>query len=134
MGEKLPKFEHTEIRMPDERITMSGLILPSSLQLKGPENYLQWKQVMLRNISAAGLVKYLRKDKLGPTIDVTKWESIADSELEGVSDWVRGNTKTANAIIYNCDDAARNIVMNYNNASEMWRALEQAYEGTGIVL
>ena len=45
----------------EERIGMSimSLLLPIALKLKGAENYLQWKQMTLWNIMAAGLLKYI---------------------------------------------------------------------------
>ncbi|KAI0999216.1 hypothetical protein K3495_g8984 [Podosphaera aphanis] len=82
--------DETEVaKMEDEMhvgLNMSGLILPSSMKLEGAENYLQWKQVMLRNIIAAGLIKYLQTDIPKPPIDMSNWQSIAPSELDKVSE------------------------------------------------
>ncbi|RKF64951.1 hypothetical protein GcC1_127024 [Golovinomyces cichoracearum] len=64
---------------------MSGPLLPSSMKLEGAENYLQWKQVMLRNIIAGGLIKYLRDDCPNPAVDMSNWKSIASNELEKIS-------------------------------------------------
>ena len=113
---------------------MSGLLLPNSMKLKGSDNYLQWKQVLIRNIIAAGLIKYLRSDLSNPTIDITNWQSAKQTELDNVSDWMKGNTKTSNTILYNCHAGPQAIITNCATAAEMWDALEQAYEGTGIVV
>ena len=113
---------------------MSGLILPRSLKLKGPENYQQWKQIMVRNIIAAGLLKYLRKDVSQPEFDISNWQNINEAQINKVSEWVRSNTKASNAIMYNCTSSAQVIISNYHTAADMWAALEQAYEGTGIVV
>ncbi|KAI0990716.1 hypothetical protein K3495_g17471, partial [Podosphaera aphanis] len=36
--------------------------------------------------------------------------------------------------MYNCNSGPQAIITNYHTAAEMWNALEQAYEGTGIVV
>ncbi|KAI0990783.1 hypothetical protein K3495_g17404, partial [Podosphaera aphanis] len=72
MGEEKMTIPSTPAASIEEEINgglgMSGLLLPSSMKLEGAENYLQWKQVMLRNIIAAGLIKYLRDDCPKPAV------------------------------------------------------------------
>ncbi|KAI1000196.1 hypothetical protein K3495_g8001, partial [Podosphaera aphanis] len=98
MAETKPNFDSSS-RIDDDSISvmgMSGLLLPNSLKLRGPENYLQWKQVMIRNIIATGLVKFLKTDDDKPSVDLSNWQSLKSSELDKISEWVKGNTKAAN--------------------------------------
>ena len=112
----------SDLKLEDEingGLQMSGLILPGSLKLKGPENYQQWKQIMVRNIIAAGLLKYLRKDVSQPELDISNWQNINEAQINKVSEWVRSNTKASNAIMYNCTSSAQAIISNYHTAADM---------------
>ncbi|KAI0993703.1 hypothetical protein K3495_g14481, partial [Podosphaera aphanis] len=109
-------------------ISMSGLLLPDPMKLKGPENYPQWKQVMIRNIIASGLINYLKSNQNDPKMDTSDWKSLSEKYLDNISDWVQGNTRAANMIMFNCTLGPQSIISNYHSAAEMWEALEQAYE------
>ncbi|KAI1000347.1 hypothetical protein K3495_g7848 [Podosphaera aphanis] len=113
---------------------MFGLLLPEFMKLKGPENYAQWKPVMIRNIIASGLIKYLKNNDMQPGLDLSNWQSLREADLEQLSEWVKGNTKVTNAIMYNCNSTPQSIITHYSTVSDMWNALEQAYEGTGILV
>ncbi|KHJ30037.1 hypothetical protein EV44_g3186 [Erysiphe necator] len=67
-------------------------------------------------------------------VDLSNWQSMDQSKLDKMSEWVTGNTKAANSIMYNCETTPQLVITNYQTSAEMWRALEQAYEGTGIVV
>ncbi|RKF65927.1 hypothetical protein GcC1_114017 [Golovinomyces cichoracearum] len=87
---------------------------------------------MIQNIIAIGLVKFLKTDDDKPSVDLSNWQSLKSSELDKISEWVKGNTKAANTIMYNCNSGPQAIITNYHTAAEMWNALEQAYEASGI--
>ncbi|RKF83146.1 Gag-Pol polyprotein [Golovinomyces cichoracearum] len=87
------------------------------------------------NIIASGLIKYFNSDQTDvPQINISNWQSLSDKYLDKVSDWVQGNTKAANMIMFNCALGSQSVIANYNSAADMWNALEQTYEGTGIVV
>lgn len=89
---------------------------------------------MIPNIIAAGLLRYFRRDSFQPEIDISNWQNIDETQINKVSEWIRSNTKASNAIMYNCTSSAQAIITNYHTAADMWAALEQAYEGAGIVV
>ncbi|KAI0998653.1 hypothetical protein K3495_g9543 [Podosphaera aphanis] len=89
---------------------------------------------MIRNIIAANLIKYLRSNLIQPSVDLSNWKTIEQTQFDKVSEWVVGNTKTSNVIMYNYNSAPQAIISNFQSAAEMWDVLEQAYEGTGIVV
>ncbi|TQS37241.1 hypothetical protein Golomagni_02295 [Golovinomyces magnicellulatus] len=131
-------MEYASIKQEEESydgLGLSGLILPNSMKLRGAENYLQWKQVMIRNIIASGLLMYFQnKVTPGPSIDIENWKFISQKELDKVPVWVKGKTRASNFIMYNCNTTPQLIISSYHKAADMWEALEQAYEGSGIVV
>ena len=86
-----------------EVVTSSGssLHLPSSMKLKGEENYAVWKEAMLNLAISNGLKRYLRKDPRKP-IQVDEDDTKASDEaVRAWQDWEAGDAKTKLALSYN---------------------------------
>jgi hypothetical protein len=119
-----------------EVVTSSGssLHLPSSMKLKGEENYTVWKEAMLNLAISNGLKRYLQKDPRKP-IQVDEDDTkVSDEAVRAWQDWEAGDAKTKLALSYNLSSIPIQVIQGKKTALECWEALELNYKGKGNVL
>ena len=115
---------------------MSGLTLPNAFKLKGSENFNTWLGMVERLAFGAGLIQYITdkfKHKTPKEVDIYD-DTILFEERRAWVKWKTGDSRMANCITFNCQPGPQLIIKAKSTALEKWKALKQAYEGTGIVI
>jgi hypothetical protein len=122
-------------KMADSVVTSAGsLHLPSSMELKGEENYAVWKEAMMNLAISNGLKRYLRTDPRKP-IEVDEFDpKVSDTAVKAWQDWEAGDAKTKLALSYNLTSVPVQVIQGKKTALECWQALELNYEVKGNVL
>ncbi|KAI0993905.1 hypothetical protein K3495_g14279, partial [Podosphaera aphanis] len=115
--------------------TGSSASLPTAYRLKGEENYAQWKFDIENIARVHGLRKYYHPKSPAPPKVVDEFDDDASAEdIKAYDEWARGDAKMKLIIRTNVSTSFASQLNRLSTAKEMWDAIANLYESSGIVL